>query len=129
MLVVKTKIGPSTIPGAEIGLFADQFIPKGTQIMDCNSNFVISFTDEQIANMTDLQKTFLIHYGFRPTTNDFVNPGVMRCSLDNDRFMNHSETPNSYDNGKGTWAGRDINPGEEILIDYRAVGCDMSEFS
>lgn len=30
MLLIKTKIGPSKING--IGLFADEFIPKGTSV-------------------------------------------------------------------------------------------------
>ena len=32
MLLVKTKIGPSEIDG--IGLFADQFIPRGTLVWE-----------------------------------------------------------------------------------------------
>ncbi|KKQ84137.1 MAG: hypothetical protein UT08_C0023G0002 [Candidatus Woesebacteria bacterium GW2011_GWB1_38_8] len=35
MILVKTKIGPSKING--IGLFANQFIPKGTLVQNVNN--------------------------------------------------------------------------------------------
>ena len=34
------------------------------------------------------------------------------------RFMNHSEKPNGEMDGLDLYAGRDIEPGEEITIDY-----------
>ena len=128
MLQVKTKLGLSKIPNAGIGLFADEFISKGTMITDVQSKFSIVFTDEEIENMPETGRNFLTWYGYRPNTEDYIEAGKMRVSLDNDRFMNHSEQPNCYENGIGTFALEDIQKGEEITTNYNKVGCDMKTF-
>ena len=46
MLFVKTKVLPSNIHG--LGLFADQFVPKGTIIWKFTPGFDLKFTKEQI---------------------------------------------------------------------------------
>jgi len=124
MLLVKTKLDKSKIPGAGIGLFADQKIPKGTMITDVQSEFSIFFTDRDIESMPKIGKDFLIAYGYRPTGNDYIAKGSMRVSLDNDRFMNHSDEPNTIETGEGTFANKDIEIGEEITTNYSIVGCD-----
>ena len=58
------------------------------------------------------------------------------CCGDNDRYINHSEQPNTEDlgfeervfEGEGiTIAARDIQPGEEILSDYRSFDADARD--
>ena len=68
----------------------------------------------------------------------YVNPGTrlyVYCG-DNGRYMNHSEQPNTEDvgydeglfEGEGiTIAARDIQPGEEILSDYRSFDADARD--
>jgi SET domain-containing protein len=46
MVLVKTKVKESPIHG--LGLFADQFIPKGTEIWRFTPGFDQKFTREQI---------------------------------------------------------------------------------
>jgi len=63
MLLVKTKIKESKIHG--IGLFADQFIPKGTEIWKFTSGFDQKFTREQILNFPDLLQVYIYKYCWR----------------------------------------------------------------
>lgn len=113
MLLVKTKIKESPIHG--IGLFADEFIPKGTVIFK-ESFFTKKFTTDEYNKLLQLQKDFINHYCY------FLG-GVWRCSLDNDRFMNHNDNPNTVEiDDTTTVALVDINIGEEILANYNMIG-------
>ena len=113
MLLVKTKIGPSKING--IGLFADQFIPEGAAVFK-EDRFSITITDEELETLPDVQRSFVEHYAYKQS-------GTYKCSLDDDRFMNHSDDPNVDDTKYPdiTVASRDIYPGEEITCDYRVI--------
>ncbi len=50
MLLVKTKIGQSKIHG--IGIFAEQFIPKGTVIWKFMSGFDLKVSKEQLEKLS-----------------------------------------------------------------------------
>lgn len=113
MLKVKTILKESSIHG--IGLFADQLIPKDTIIFE-EDEFTIKFSQNDIINFTPTQMAFINTYCY-------VRNGLWYCSIDNDRFTNHSDNPNVYETETATWALRDIQKGEEILTDYRSI-CD-----
>ena len=49
MLVVKTKIKNSPIHG--IGLFAEEFIPKGTLVWKLNKKFDLIYTKKQFNSL------------------------------------------------------------------------------
>lgn len=110
MLKVKTKIGISQIHG--IGLFADQDIKKNDLIFE-ESNFTIVFTKEQYESFPEIQKHFLDVYGY-------FEEGIWKCSLENERFINHSDNPNTISIKNKIFALVDINSGEEITSDYNS---------
>lgn len=122
MLVVKTKIGQSKIEG--IGLFADQFIPKGTVTWKFNSRFDIYFDPMEVEKMPEMQRVLIIHFAYLSKKS-----GKYVYSIDNTRFTNHSTSPNIVEDEKlsesdeeiCTVAVKDIQMGEEITIDYRAI--------
>ena len=122
MLVVKTKIGQSKIEG--IGLFADQFIPKGTITWKFDPKFDIYFDPKEIEKMSEQQKDLIIHFAYLSKKS-----GKYVYSIDNTRFTNHSTNPNIAEDDKlsegdeeiCTVAIRDIQTGEEMTIDYRAI--------
>jgi len=117
MLLVKTKIKQSPING--IGLFADEFIPKGTVIFK-ESFFTKHFTKSEYESLDELQKEFINHYCY------FLG-GIWRCSLDNDRFMNHSDNPNTTEiDDYTTISSIDINIGDEITTNYDMIGVDTT---
>lgn len=122
MLVVKTKIGQSRVEG--IGLFADQFIPKGIVTWKFDPRFDIYFDPKELEKMFELQKDLIIHFAYLSKKS-----GKYVYSIDNARFTNHSTSPNIAKDEKlsegdaeiCTVAIRDIQLGEEMTIDYRAI--------
>lgn len=113
MLFIKTKIGPSKIHG--IGLFSCQSIDKGTLIFR-ESEFTIIFTKEQYESFPDIQKHFLDVYGY-------FEDGVWKCSLENERFINHSDNPNTISIGGELFAEKSIGIDEELTVNYNSF-CD-----
>ena len=118
MLMVKTRIGPSPIHG--IGLFADELIPKGTRIWEYREGVDQRFDQGFVESLPAVAQKQILNYSYR---NKYTGLYVL-CG-DDARFFNHSETPNTedigYDQvGEGvTTAARDIQPGEELVSNYR----------
>lgn len=120
MLMVNASAQPSTIHG--IGLLANEKIPKGTVTWKFNPQFDILFDPEEVQKMSDYQKKLLDTYSYLSKTS-----GKYVYSIDDSRFTNHSATEHNIDSvfisgeeeGVGV-ANRDIEVGEELLVDYRA---------
>jgi SET domain-containing protein len=126
MLLVKTKVAPSPVHG--LGLFADQFIPKGTRIWEYSEVVDSRFDASRLVGLTEKEQDELLKHSY-------LNPssGLYVVCGDDARYMNHADDPNTEDvgyddglvNGEGiTVAARDIQPGEEIFSDYRAFDAD-----
>ena len=113
MILVKTIVKPSDLHG--LGLFADEFISKDTIIFMEESKFTTKFTEEEVELLSDIPKGFVKHYGY-------LKNGIYKVSLDNDKYFNHSDNPNTYESDDEenmyTYAKRDINVGEELTTNY-----------
>lgn len=114
MLVVKTKLKESPING--IGLFADQDIKKGELVWREHPVFhrIISYTEYD--ELPPMNKEFV-----KKHATEYQNEGMFYLDLDDTRFINHSENPNTEWSEKWTdkaYALRDITTGEEITVDY-----------
>lgn len=119
MLKVKTKVSQSTIPGAGQGLFATQFIPKGTVVWEFDPQLDITTEDMEIRKMSHINRqSFLIHAYYSKRMKLWIMCG------DDAIYMNHNDSPNlmSQTTGKNSedrdLAAIDINPGEEIFCNY-----------
>lgn len=111
MFKVRTKLGRSEIHG--IGLFADEDIPKGGLIYE-EGEFTVKFSKEKRDSMPEIQRKFLDAYApFRD--------GHYYISIDDDRFMNHSESPNTHQDGACIYATVDIANGQELTCDYETI--------
>lgn len=126
MLYVKTKIGPSAIEG--IGLFADEFIPKGTIIWRFTPGFDLKFTAEEIQKFPDRVQMYMKRYRWLSKKSDKY------CMASDDaKYFNHSSTPNTlsayYDDEDEvvTKAIKDINPGDELTDNYGSFEKDFRE--
>ena len=118
MLLVKTYLAPSPIHG--IGLFADQFIPRGTQIWEFTNGMDFEISQDEIAKLSPLDQGFVARYGYR---NKVTGKHVV-C-VDDARFFNHSSKPNTDNTDeKYTIANRDIESGEELTCDYFEFDAD-----
>ena len=111
MLLVDATVGPSSIQG--LGLFANQFIPKGTKIWIFAEGFDVELTEAQIEKLSPAAQKQVWKYAYRyPGTDTHLLCG------DDSRFTNHSNDPNTRCRDDHTYATRDIQSGEEITSDY-----------
>ncbi|MFA5039291.1 MAG: SET domain-containing protein [Candidatus Omnitrophota bacterium] len=97
------------------GLFAKEFIPKGTiPCFECDKCKVVSASEIGYGKMSEKEKMALLDYAYRKEDGTFVLP------CDETRYLNHSCNANIL----GTEFGfdivvRDIEKGEEATYDYR----------
>lgn len=122
MLKIRTYLDKSSIEG--IGLFAGEDIPNGTIIWEFTPNFdvVIDNTDN-IAYLLEVQREFVKKYAFfDKQTKQWI------LGADNDRFTNHSESPNTIPMFNGIMvAAQDIKKGEEITCNYFEIDEDAND--
>jgi SET domain-containing protein len=118
MLLVKTVVKQSPIHGR--GVFADQFIPKGTIIWRFSEAAGDRQLDCRLVRTYQLRlRRYLHHFCYLSR-----HTGKWVWSNDASIYMNHSSAPNTatlIEDGeieKPTVATRDINVGEELLCNY-----------
>jgi len=126
MLLVKTRLDRSQISG--IGLYADEFIPKGTIIWRFTPGLDLKLNEEQLRDYKSrVNVARLEDFIYRSKiSGDFI------LCADDARFINHSPHPNTIDTTEDveglTIATRDIFPGEEIVSDYQAFDADFDNY-
>lgn len=121
LLRVRTKIAQSPIHG--MGLYADEFIPKGTLIWTYDTHFDVSFTEYHMKDLSEHAVRLLQRYAY---PDEAIGTYIL-CG-DDARFINHSINPNTDEVlGVGTVARRDIQAGEEIVSNYAELG--IKDFS
>ena len=121
MLLVKTIKKLSKIQG--IGLFAAEKIKKGSIIWQFHEGFDQKFSLKEVSLMPPQSRKQIESYGYvSPLSNKLI------MCLDDARFMNHSEDPNTKEiimkklsDETTTIASRDIEIGEELTTDYSAL--------
>ncbi len=125
MLLIKTKLSASSIHGA--GLFAEEFIQKGSRIWEFREGWDKVFTQDELNSFDESTREFLNIYCYR-------YKGQYYLGTDNDRFFNHSGSPNCANaidetvlGGGYTTALQDIYPGEELTCDYTSFGYDEED--
>lgn len=114
MMLVRNYIAASPIEG--LGVYADEFIPAGTLLWQLHSNFSATFSIAEVEAMPPHIREYIHKYSFPHLK---MGEGFVVLELDNGRYMNHSDTPNTdftvFDHG---YALRDIRAGEEITCSY-----------
>ena len=114
MLLVKTKVKKSKTHG--LGLFADEFIPKGTITWQYHPKFDKTFSQREFNKMPALSQEFLRYYCYF----DYKRKKFVLCS-DSQRYINHTQNKkleNITSTPDRDIAARDIKRGEELLCDY-----------
>lgn len=129
MLVVKTKVKPSSIDG--LGLYAEEEIRYGeiVEIVETDFSYKV-FTQEQVDKFDELKRQYEHDYTFKIGNNYYA-------TIDLAKFMNHSDTPNLFwretiDEARPNVIGyffavNDIKVGDELTVDYNMFclkGCD-----
>ena len=117
MLYVKTKVLPSPIEG--LGLYADEFIPKGTILWKFTPGFDIKFSADELNDFPELVQQFLLRYAYKSKRSN-----LYVLAVDDAKYFNHSSSPNTNSEYAGTddevttRAIVDIQKGEEMTDDY-----------
>jgi len=114
MLLVSTYIAASEIEG--VGVFAAAPILKGALIWRLDPDFDRLIPADAYDSMPETMKELIDRYAY-PSPD---KTGSLVYEVDNGRFMNHSDTPNTNfaEYGGGT-AMRDIAAGEELTCNYQ----------
>jgi uncharacterized protein len=120
MLLVKTKIETSKIHG--IGLFADEFIPKGTLVQKFAPGFDLIILESELQKLSEPARLQFLKYAYKNKRGEYI------LCFDDTRFLNHSDNPNLISNDPGDEidvAARDIQRGEELTVNYREFDADV----
>ena len=113
MLQVSTFIAASAIEG--VGVFAAEPIRKGTMIWRSDERFDLFVPMAEYRAAPRFLRQLFERYAY-PSPD---RPGFLVYEVDNGRFMNHAERPNTdFSQYGGATATRDIAAGEEITCDY-----------
>lgn len=115
MYLVKTYLASSPIHG--VGVFAAEFIPKGTKTWEFNPLIDIILTPEQVNTLPSQVKAFIEQhaFGYPFGSNNFC------LSLDHSQYVNHHDTPNIVHQHGVSYALVDIEPGTELTNDYNTI--------
>ncbi|RJP45635.1 SET domain-containing protein-lysine N-methyltransferase [Candidatus Parcubacteria bacterium] len=120
MLLVKTRIGPSKIHG--IGLFADQFIAKGTLVQKFMPGFDLIIPESEIQKLSEPAREQFLKYAYKNKDGQYI------LCFDDTRFLNHSDNPNLISNNPTEEidvAAQDIQKGEELTVNYKEFDADF----
>lgn len=124
MLLVKTYLETSTLENAGLGCFADEDIKAGQLIWKYDDHIDRKFTHEEYKQLSPIQRQFVDKYAY-------MHNGTLYLCVDNGRFFNHSNYPNTYESAEeqATYASREIKAGEEIFSDYTTFGITQQDLN
>lgn len=126
MMLVKSKTGPSKIHG--VGLFAIEFIPKGTKVWEYTNWFDFSLSHDQVNKLSDAAREQFLNYAFLSK----VSNKYVLCS-DDARFFNHQKVANTvcrvpdnpqFEDALECFSTRDIMINEELTNNYLEFDSD-----
>ncbi|HEY8276479.1 MAG TPA: SET domain-containing protein [Methyloceanibacter sp.] len=113
MMLVRSYAAASAIEG--LGVFAGEFIPKGTKLWGLDPKFDLFITPEEYEALAPHMQDFVDCYSYP----HLELPGIIIVDCDHGKFMNHNESPNTdftvFDVG---FAVVDIAKGDEITCNY-----------
>jgi SET domain-containing protein len=110
MLLIKTYVDKSPIHG--LGVFADEFIAKGTKVWRFVEGFDRCYSPKEYARLPKAAKRYIQMHGYRVD-------GEILLTVDHDHHINHSERANTHWAHGHIVASRDIPKGAEITNNYR----------
>ncbi|WLE98707.1 MAG: SET domain-containing protein [Candidatus Electrothrix communis] len=112
MLLVKTYLDKSLIHG--VGVFAGEFIAKGSLVWKFDPLIDIIMPPEQLNELPESAKDFIVSHAV-----PYPFGADNYCmSLDNAQYMNHSFEHNLQPDNEGDRALVDIPEGTELTVDY-----------
>jgi uncharacterized protein len=115
MLLIPARNKPSAIHGR--GLFAERDIAAGETIWAFDPMFDVVIDQRTLARFPEHTQAYVRRYAtYSGSTHSF------QLSSDDDRYTNHSDTPNTHVVNNAVVATFVIPAGTEITADYREIG-------
>jgi SET domain-containing protein len=114
MIIPRYTVAPSSIPFAGKGLFADEVIRKGAVIIAPDNVHTVwpeKKLREYASDSVEVESSVRWFEGYFSLTPEWSD----EC------YVNHSFTPNAQWHLGFIFALRELQPGEEITMDYRYV--------
>jgi SET domain-containing protein len=117
--MIKTRVKQSTVPGAGLGIFADEFIPKGKVTWRFCPGYDLVVPKDDLLRFSEASRAQFLNYCYF----DSERKHFVLCG-DDARFLNHSDNPNLAEKWDETdtegyeVASRDIEAGEELFVNY-----------
>src|SRR3712207_370160 len=109
MMLVPTYVAPSEIEG--VGVFAADPIPAGTLIWQLEPRLDRLIPAAEVPALPPVLQAFVERYSY-PYPHD---PSRLIVEVDNGRFMNHSDAPNTiFSDPDAGFTLRAIEAGEEL---------------
>ena len=113
MMLVPTYVAPSEIEG--VGVFAAEAISAGTRIWQLEPQLDRLIPAADVAGLPPVLQEFVERYSY-PYPHD---PSLLIVEVDNGRFMNHADAPNTiFSDPDAGFTLRDIAAGEELTCNY-----------
>ncbi len=113
MMLAPTYVAPSAIEG--VGIFAAEKIPAGALIWSLDPNFDRLIHRDAVGDFPPVIQAFVERYSY-PYPHD---PEQLIVEMDNGRFMNHSDAPNTvFSDPDAGYTLREIQAGEELTCNY-----------
>jgi SET domain-containing protein len=121
MFKYKTEVKVATNPNMDLGLFAKEFIPKGSIVWEFVEGVDIKVSIDKVEQMSEAQQEYFEKYGW-------IDEGYYYSSCDLTNFINHSYDPNLDNTTDVTIALKDIQPGEEFFTNYGEFDSEFDSY-
>lgn len=110
MMLIRTYLDRSAIHG--IGIFAADFIPKGTKVWEFTPDIDRVITDAQLLSLPPVQREWVFIHSYRDPAE-----GQLFLLADNASHFNYSVQPNTIGaDPTSSYAACDISAGEELTF-------------
>jgi SET domain-containing protein len=121
MFLFRAEVKVATDPRMGLGLFATEFIPKGSIVWEFIEGVDIKVPIAKVKEMSVVQQEYFNRYGW-------IEGEYYLASCDINNFINHSYQNNLDNITDVTIALRDIEPGEELFSNYSEFDDDFNEY-
>jgi SET domain-containing protein len=122
MFNYRAEVKVATNPKMGLGLFAKEFIEKGSIVWQYIEGVDVRISKENFEKLNEAQKEYVYKYAW------LEEDGCYHSSCDLTNFINHSYSPNLDNTTDVTIALKDIQPGEELFTNYAEFDPEFDDY-
>jgi SET domain-containing protein len=122
MFKYRAEVKVATNPQMGLGLFAKEFIKKGSVVWQYIEGVDIRICKDKFEKLNEVQKEYFYKYAW------LEEDGCYYSSCDLTNFINHSYNPNLKVIDDIVIAIQDIQPGEEMFENYQEFDPEFDKY-